>query len=80
MTSLAGEEPYWVVQPLVDAGLGREQITGLVYRLGFEALVDGDGGTSCDLAELVADQPAQVQAAWPEVIGRMFLLGLRLQD
>lgn len=65
----AKEQQYWIIEPLLDAGMEIEQITALVFRLGFEAAVCGP--TLEHVMELVADRSAEVQAAWRHAIGRM---------
>ena len=60
------EQHHWLIQPLVEAGMGLEEIRALVVRLACE----DDGVLS-----LVRDQPARVQAAWHETVGRMIALG-----
>lgn len=60
------EDHYWLVEPLLDAGMPLEEIRTLVVRLA----CDDDGVLS-----LVADQPPRVQAAWHETIGRMISMG-----
>ena len=60
------EQHSWLIQPLLEAGMGLEEIRALVVRLACE-----DGG----VRQLVGDQPARVQAAWHETIGRMLALG-----
>ncbi|NEK84993.1 hypothetical protein GCU60_04350 [Blastococcus saxobsidens] len=72
MESYAPEqETYWVVQPLVDAGLRLEEIRDLVGRLGFEAVVSDSRSLDAAASSLVLDQPADVRAAWVETINRM---------
>ena len=65
---------YWVIEPLVDAGLDREQIESLIFRLGFESIVNGGRGAVTGFTDLVRDQPAQIQAAWWRAIGRMMAI------
>jgi len=65
---------HWVLQPLVDAGLPPEQIRDLVFRLGFDAVVHGGGGTVGSVRDVVQDQPVEVQDAWARVIGRLLRL------
>ena len=60
------EQHSWLIQPLLEAGMGLEEIRALVVRLACEE----DG-----VLRLVCDQPARVQAAWHETIGRMLALG-----
>ena len=61
----------WVLQPLVDAGLPPEQIRDLVFRLGFDAVVEGERGTVGSVQRLVEDQPPQVRDAWARTVGRL---------
>ena len=71
---LAPEQQYWVIQPLVDAGLGRDEIRVLVFDLSFSAIVTEGQGTAGCLLDLVSDRPAEVQSAWRRVIGRMLAI------
>ena len=59
------QQQLWLIQPLVEVGLGQEEIRTLVVRLACE----DDGVLS-----LVADQPPRVQAAWHVTIGRMIAM------
>jgi hypothetical protein len=68
---LGRDQPLWVVQPLIDAGMELEQIRTLVFRLAFEGIVGEACSSMAGLQELVADRPPQVQAAWVQTIGRM---------
>ena len=63
---MAQEQHHWLIQPLLEAGMGLEEIRTLVVRLACE-----DDG----VLRLVGDQPAVVQAAWHETISRMIALG-----
>jgi hypothetical protein len=63
----------WLIEPLVEAGLGTEQIRTLVYRLGFEAVVHQGAPPVDRIRAVVADQPALVRAAWTEVVARMIV-------
>ena len=64
----AREQQYWIIEPLLDAGLDLEQIRVLLFRLAFDGIVgQGDAG----LTALVGDQPPAVRAAWQRTIGRM---------
>ncbi|WP_139206303.1 hypothetical protein [Blastococcus sp. DSM 46786] len=65
------QETAWLVQPLVDAGLGPGEIQVLVTRLGFEAVVADDRGVDIRILDVVGDHPSDVRAAWLEVIDRM---------
>ena len=60
----------WLIQPLLDAGLDLEDVTGLVSRLAFEAVVAGPELDDA-VCGLVADRPPAVRAAWTETIHRM---------
>jgi hypothetical protein len=71
---LTPERQYWVVEPLLDAGLGLEQIRSLVFRLAFDAMVGGVSGAATILRNVVADQPAPVQRAWAEAISRLIVV------
>jgi len=66
----APEQQYWIIEPLLEAGLELEQIRVLLFRLAFEAIV-GDCTTA--LTALVGDQPPAVQAAWRRAVGRMII-------
>ena len=66
-----------MIRPLIDAGLGLDRIRELLFRLGFEAIVSENRGTVAIVQTLVSDQPARVQIAWTEVIGRMISLHTR---
>ena len=74
MELLSRDEPQWVVQPLVDAGLDLEQIRDLVFHLAFEGIVGAAPPSPAGLQDLVADRPPRVQAAWLETVGRLFHL------
>ncbi len=71
MDSLASTRLYWLVQPLMDAGLELAEIQVLVFRLGFDALVRSDQGGPSDPMAPVGDQPMEVRVAWMEMIDRM---------
>jgi hypothetical protein len=53
------EQQYWLIEPLVEAGMDLEEIRRLLVRLSFDAVVDP--GTV----------PAGVRGAVTEMIGRM---------
>lgn len=65
------QETYWLVEPLLDAGLPLGEVQDLVCRLGFAAVVCDSRTFDSRVRELVGDQPADVRAAWVETIGRM---------
>lgn len=67
----APERQLWIIEPLVEAGLDLEQIKGLVFDLGFQAVVGN--GTATDVREVVRDHPPEVQAAWRRAVGRMIV-------
>jgi hypothetical protein len=69
---VAPQQPYWVLQPLVDVGLDVEQIRNLLFRLGFDAIVGS--GVDAGLTTVVSDHPPEVQAAWLQTVGRMLTL------
>jgi hypothetical protein len=69
---VAHQQPTWVIQPLVEAGLDAEQICALLFRLAFDAIVGV--GVDAGLTSAVIDQPTEVQAAWLETVGRMLTL------
>ena len=72
MESIAGKhDTYWLVQPLVEAGLRIEEIGELVGRLGFEAVVCDSRTFDARASSLVDGLPAGVRAAWVETIHRM---------
>jgi len=68
---LTPEQRYWVIRPLIDAGLHLDRIRDLLFRLGFEAVVSEGRTTVACVRHVVRDQPDAVQTAWTEVIGRM---------
>ncbi|RZU31968.1 hypothetical protein [Blastococcus saxobsidens] len=65
------QETYWLVQPLLEAGLPLEEVQDLVCRLGFAAVVCDSRTLDSRARELVGDRSADVRAAWVETIGRM---------
>jgi hypothetical protein len=67
----APDEQYWVIEPLVEAGLATEEIRAFLLRLAFDAVVSEDGA---GIGAIVVDQPPLVRAAWVETIGRMLAL------
>ncbi len=71
MGSLTPEQHYWVVRPLIDAGLAPDRIRDLLFRLCFEVIIGDDHATVSAVTGVVGDEPAEVQSAWHEVIGRM---------
>jgi hypothetical protein len=63
------EAQCWAVQPLLDAGLGLEEIERLVCRLAFDAVVGR--GTLEGLAHLAEGEAPEVRAAWTRSLSRM---------
>jgi hypothetical protein len=72
--SLARDGHQWVVQPLLDAGLQLDDIRTLVFGLAFQGVVGDGREVLAGVRDLVADRPAEVRAAWAEVVHRLFLL------
>jgi hypothetical protein len=70
----APEQQYWVIEPLIEAGLGLDEIRTLLFDLGFQAIVSEGSGTAADVLAVVRDQPAGVRSAWQVMIGRMLHL------
>jgi len=71
---LTPEQQYWVVEPLIDAGLSLERIRSLVFRLAFDTMVDGTSGAPAILRNVVADEPAPVRHAWAQAISRLIVV------
>jgi hypothetical protein len=71
---LARTQVRWVVEPLLAAGLTVGEVEALVFRLGFEAVVDGGRGTVAGVHALVAGEPPAVRTAWAVAVGRMIEL------
>lgn len=71
MESIASTQQYWLVQPLIDAGLELDEIRVLLVRLSFDVITHT---AAADAMMLVEDQPAGVRAAWAEMIDRMIAL------
>jgi hypothetical protein len=67
----APDQQYWIIEPLLDAGLGLDEIRTLVFDLGFQAIVSEGSGTVADVLDVVRDQPLAVRRAWQAMIGRM---------
>jgi hypothetical protein len=70
----APEKQHWVLQPLIDAGLAMDQIRTLVFQLAFDEIVSDGRATVAAIHGIVRDQPARVQTAWAETVGRMLAL------
>ncbi|MGY1619962.1 hypothetical protein ACI797_24740 [Geodermatophilus sp. SYSU D00691] len=71
MGSIAPEQQYWVIEPLLAAGLDPDEIADLLVRLGFDTVVGDGPGTLARLTEVVEGRPPVVRAAWIETIDRM---------
>jgi hypothetical protein len=69
--SFAPEQCQWLIAPLLQAGLDLERIRTLVFRLGFQAVVDPGHD---ELMDVVRHEPAEVRAAWEAMLRRMLLL------
>jgi hypothetical protein len=65
----ARDQQFWIIEPLLEAGLEVEQITELVFRLSFEIVVRASPLEH--VTRLAHDRPPAVQAAWRQAIGRM---------
>jgi hypothetical protein len=63
------ESRYRIVQPLLDAGLRKEEVERLLVRLTFDATLGG--GTLGDLGDLVEGRPPEVRAAWTRSLVRL---------
>jgi hypothetical protein len=61
----------WILQPLTEAGLARDQVVGLVVRLAFDSVVQPVSLSPIHVSSLVEDLPVQVRRAWLEVLDRM---------
>jgi hypothetical protein len=60
----------WIIEPLIDVGLGLGEVNALLFRIAFDAMV-GHADIDMSVRNIVADQPAPVQAAWIETVTRM---------
>jgi hypothetical protein len=77
MRQVSRELQNWLIEPLLDVGLDLEEIRSLVFRLGFEAVVCAERGTSAGVHRLVGDQPIEVQVAWAQMVDRLVMAGER---
>ena len=68
----APDQCRWLIAPLLEAGLDLERIRTLVFRLGFQAVVDPGRD---ELVDVVRSEPAEVRAAWEAMLRRMLFLG-----
>ncbi len=72
MGPFAPDQCRWLIAPLLEAGLDLERIRTLVFRLGFQAVVDPGRD---ELVDVVRAEPAEVRAAWEAMLRRMLFLG-----
>ena len=61
------EHCYWLIEPLLAAGMDLDEIRTRITRLAVEPVGFGSRG----LTRLVEDQLPAVRAAWTQMIGRM---------
>ena len=66
----------WVLQPLADAGLNRDTIEALLFRLGFEAIVSCGRTLDAGLLRVAGEQSPAVNGALAETIDRMLIARL----
>jgi hypothetical protein len=64
-------DPRWIIQPLLNAGLGLDDVRDYMFRLSFECIVTSDQHTVSDVDAFVGQQRAEIRAAWIETIDRM---------
>jgi hypothetical protein len=64
----------WAVQPLLDAGLGLDEVRELVFRLAFEAVVTGTGGALPGRADALEGRSAELGRAWHRTLLRLALV------
>lgn len=67
----ASAQQHWILRPLVEAGLSRDEMSTLLFRLAFDGSIDPARPSALDLQSLVGDQPVHVRRAWLEVLDRM---------
>jgi hypothetical protein len=65
------QQEYWIIQPLIEAGLELDAIRALLFRLAFEAVIDEGRCTVVSMTSLVSDQPVGIRTAWTTTIDRM---------
>ena len=68
------EQSYWVIQPVLAAGLALDEVRDHLFHLAFDAIVSEGRSTVAAVASLVGEQPAHLRAAWVEVVHRMITL------
>ncbi len=64
-------EPHRIIQPLIDAGLGLDEVRTLLFRVSFDCLVSEGGCDLSDVTAFLGPQPGAVRAAWLETVDRM---------
>ena len=74
MSALTPDQYDWLARPLLDAGLGHDRVRGLFFQLCFEAITSDGEGNVANVVGVVRDEPAAVQAAWDDVVGRMIAM------
>ena len=67
----ASAQQHWILRPLVEAGLTRDEMSTLLFRLAFDSSIDPARPGALDLQALVGDQPVHVRRAWLQVLDRM---------
>ena len=70
MTSRPSED-LWIIQPLLEAGLGPDDVQKLLLRVSFACLVTAGRCDVSDATAFLGSQPPAVQAAWVETVDRM---------
>ena len=69
----ADPDVQWVLHPLADAGLNRDTIEALLFRLGFEAIVSCGRKLDAGLQRVADEHSPAVKAALAETIDRMLI-------
>jgi hypothetical protein len=64
-------QQHWILRPLVEAGLTRDEMSTLLFRLAFDSSIDPARPSALDLQALVGDRSVHVRRAWLEVLDRM---------
>ncbi len=67
----ASAQQHWILRPLVEAGLTRDEMSTLLFRLAFDSSIDPARPSALDLQALVGDRSVHVRRAWLEVLDRM---------
>ena len=68
---MPGSSELRIIQPLLDAGLDLDEVRDLLFRVGFECLVNPGQSNVSDTTRLLGPQPTAVRAAWIEAVDRM---------